>query len=102
LEHCTEYATEAPGCRIVESRADETALQAIRAAAVKSGLADAPSGLNPDPLIGGGGTSGTVVLDGVTITLPRDPAPADAARVADVLRAIAAAIPPGMVPKTDN
>jgi hypothetical protein len=91
--HCTGYATEPPGCTTQGARVTETAIAVIGAAATESGLAEDPAAPNPDPPIGGGGMSGTVVLDGNRIELPRDPAPADADRVAAVLRAIATAIP---------
>jgi hypothetical protein len=93
LERCTGYATEGSGCKSRRAKVPEAALEAIRTAATESGLSETPAAQNPDPAIGGGGRSGSVVLEGVTIPLPRDPAPADANRVALVLGAISAAIP---------
>lgn len=94
LEQCTGYATEGVGCKTRRATVSEAALQAIRAAVTESDLAETPAALNPDPAFGGGGRSGSAMLDGVEIPLPRDPAIEDAERVALVLRAIAEAIPP--------
>lgn len=70
------------------------ALAAIRTAAADSGLADKPAREAGTPIVGGGLTGGRVFLDGIEIRLLSQPVEADAERVAAVLQAIAAAIPP--------
>jgi hypothetical protein len=102
LEHCTGYATEGPDCQTRRGHAFRAGMQVIFYAAVESGLAASPAAVNPDPPIGGVGVSGSVTLDGITITLPRNPAPEDAGRVARVLQAISMSIPPELLdPGTD-
>lgn len=93
LVRCEGYATEGPGCKTRHAKLTDAALAEILAAAGASGLAKTPAALDPDPPIGGGGTSGSVVLDGVEIVLPWNPAAADADRVRQVLRVIAGTFP---------
>ncbi len=93
LKQCTGYATEGPDCKTHRSKVSLAALTAIPTAAKASGLARKPAALNPNPAVGGGGRSGVAMLDGVAITLPRDPAVDDADRVARVMQAIRAALP---------
>jgi len=95
LVRCEQYATEGPGCKTRRAMLTEDAMVAIRAAAEASGLAIDPASRAPgDEIpIGGGSTSGTVVLDGVEIVLLPFPVTEDAERVRSVLSAIRGAIP---------
>lgn len=93
LLRCEEYATEGPGCKTRRAKVTDAALAEILVAAGASGLAKTPAALDLDPPIRGGGTSGLVMLDGVEIALPWNPAAEDADRVRQVLRVIAGAIP---------
>jgi hypothetical protein len=94
LRRCTGYETEGPACKDRKAKVAPEALEAIRAAAQASGLADAPAKPSDYPMVGGSVIFATVMLDGVTVTLPSDVAESDATRVAAVLRAVEAAIPP--------
>jgi hypothetical protein len=93
LTRCTEYATEGPGCVTRRAKVGPEVLEAIRAAALASGLAEDPADEDPDPPMGGGSTSGTVVLEGVEILLLGFPKYPDTERVKPVLQAIRAAVP---------
>lgn len=93
LIRCEGYETEGPGCRTRRAKATPAALEAILKAAADSGLAGKPAARSLEPSMGGGGTSGSVMLDGSEVILPRDPANEDAERVALVLRAIRDALP---------
>lgn len=93
LKHCKGYETEGPACKIRRARVDEPALDAIRAAARESGLAERPARETDMPVVGGGLTGGAVYLDGQQVRLLSQPVDADVARVSPVLQAIAAAIP---------
>jgi hypothetical protein len=95
LTRCEGYATEGPDCQTRRAQVPADALQAIRAAALASGLAERPASDAPaeEIPIGGGSVSGSVVLDGATIPLPAFPVARDADRVRPVLEAIRAAIP---------
>ena len=94
LRRCSGYETEGPACKDRKAKVDPAALDAIREAALASGLADTPAKLTDYPQVGGSVTGGAVTLDGVKIELPSDPDASDAARVAAVLRVVKAAIPP--------
>lgn len=94
LKHCKGYETEGPACKLRQAKVSEAALAAIRAAATESGLIDKPALETDTPMVGGGLTWGRVNLEGGTVELPAQPAEADVDRVAKVLSAIAAAIPP--------
>jgi hypothetical protein len=95
LVRCDSYTNEGEGCQTRHARLTEGAVQAIRAAALASGLAKDPATPAPDDQIpiGGGSTSGLVVLDGVDIPLLAFPVAEDAERVGAVLTAIRTAIP---------
>ena len=93
VRHCKGYETDGPGCKTRRGKATPEALEAIRAAALASGLAEKPASESEYPIVGGEGAWGSVFLDGQEIELMSDPAEEDAGRVNDVLRAIAAAIP---------
>ncbi len=93
VRHCKGYETEGPGCKTRRGKATPEALEAIRAAALASGLAEKPAAESEDLMVGGGGTWGSVFLDGQEIKLMSEPAEADASRVNAVLSAVAAAIP---------
>jgi hypothetical protein len=93
LRTCQGYDTEGPACKVARGRAVEGGVEAIRAAVAAAGLAERPATEDPMPPIGGGVTSGSVVLDGRTIALPGFPVEADRARVGAVLAAIMAAVP---------
>lgn len=92
LTSCTGYVTEGAECQTQRGQAPDAAMAVIRYDAAESGLGMSPAKERPDPPIGGGGASGTVILDGITIVLPRDPAPEDVERVARVLNAVVQAI----------
>lgn len=94
LRRCTGYETEGPACKDRKAKVTPAALDAIREAALASGLAETPATQTDDPQVGGGVTGGAVYLDGVKLPLPSEPIAADAARVAAVLRAVRVAIPP--------
>jgi hypothetical protein len=93
LQRCTGYETEGPACKSRKAKVDPAALDAIRAAATASGLADSPAKPSEYPMVGGSVTGGVVYLDGAKIQLISDPEEADAPRVAGVLNAVRAAIP---------
>lgn len=94
LKHCKGYETEGPACKLRYAKVPEAALQAIRSAATESGLIENPARETDTPIVGGGLTWGRVNLAAGTVDLPSQPAEADIERVAKVLQAIAAAIPP--------
>jgi hypothetical protein len=94
LKHCKGYETEGPACTLRHARLPEAALDAIRTAATESGLAERPARETDTPMVGGGLTWGRVNLVDGTAELPSQPEAADVERVARVLAAIAAAIPP--------
>ena len=93
LKHCKGYETEGPGCKIRKGKATTDKVQAIREAALASGLIDRPARNAEDIMVGGGATGGKVWIDGAEIALPSQPAADDAERVATVLSAVRAAIP---------
>ena len=93
LQRCTGYETEGPACKSRRAKVDPAALEAIRAAALASGLADTPAKPSDYPMVGGSVTGGVVHLDGAKVLLISDPQEADAPRVAGVLNAVRAAIP---------
>ncbi len=93
LRRCTGYETEGPACKDRKAKVPPAALDAIRKAALASGLADTPATQTDDPQVGGGVTGGAVYVEGVKLSLPSEPISADAPRVAEVLRAVQAAIP---------
>ena len=93
VRHCKGYETEGPGCQTRRGKVPPEAIEAIRAAALASGLLERPANESEDLMVGGGGTWGSVFVDGQEIDLMSQPAAADANRVGDVLRAIKAAIP---------
>jgi hypothetical protein len=94
LRRCTGYETEGPACKDRKTKVTPEALEAIRMAAMASGLAETPAKASDYPMVGGSVVFATVTLDGVTVTLPSDLAESDVPRVAKVLRAVEAAIPP--------
>ncbi|QDC11084.1 hypothetical protein FHY55_18405 [Oceanicola sp. D3] len=91
LTACRGYDPE--GCVQREARVRRSKLRAIRRVAERSGLAQRPAALNPEPPIGGGLRWGKLVWSKQEVTLPALPAKADAARVKAVLDAIHAALP---------
>lgn len=93
LKRCTGYETEGPACKTRRAKVAPEALEAIRAAAISSGLGATPARPPEAVTVGGGMTGGRVWLDGARIDLPSETLPGDAARVATVLRSIADAIP---------
>lgn len=93
VRHCKGYETDGPGCKTRRGKATPDAIEAIRAAALASGLAEKPAAESEDLMVGGGGAWGSVFLDGQEIKLMSEPAEADASRVNAVLSAVAAAIP---------
>jgi hypothetical protein len=94
LKHCKGYETEGPACKLRRAKVSEAALDAIRAAATESDLIAKPARETDTPMVGGGLTRGRVNLADGTVELPSQPAEADVGRVAKVLAAIAAAVPP--------
>lgn len=93
LKRCTGYETEGPACKTRRAKVTPEALEAIRAAAIASGLHEKPAGQPDEVVVGGSQTGGLVYLDGTRILLPSDTLPGDRERVGSVLRAISAAIP---------
>lgn len=93
LKRCTGYETEGPACKARRAKAAPEALEAIRAAAIASGLRDEPAQMPDAIMVGGGSIYGAVWLDGARIELPSQVRDADSARVGAVLTAIRAAIP---------
>ena len=93
ITHCKGYATEPPGCKTRKGKVSEEAMQAIRDAAIASDLAANPAKPAPDPMVGGGGSWGKVMVDGQTYEILWDPRAEDANRTGDLVRAIDAAIP---------
>jgi hypothetical protein len=96
--HCRGYQTEGDACTRAIGQTDRARLDAILDAARGSGLAADPAGAPEEIMVGGGLTWGTVVLETGKVTLPAAVARADEARVAAVLRAIEAAVPPDLAP----
>lgn len=93
LRHCRGYETGGPACKDRKAMIAASDLEAIRAAARASGLAESPARPSEYPTVGGSMTGGAVYLDGVKVQLIADPQEADAARVSAVLVAVQAAIP---------
>ena len=87
-------------CITRRGSAAPAALEAIRAAAIASGLAERPAADDPMPPVGGGSMGGHVLLEAQRIDLPAFPAAADRDRVGAVLSAIMAAVPAEM-PRSD-
>lgn len=80
-------------CRTFAGPAGEGAIAAILAAAGAAGLPGRPLAEEPMPPVGGGSTSGAVVIGGQTVALPAFPVEADRERTEALLSAIRAAIP---------
>lgn len=91
LTACKGYGDD--DCETVSGTAPAEAIAAIETAARQAGLPGSPLRENPDPPVGGGAVTATVVLDGATATLPAFVRPEDEARKAAVIAAIEAAIP---------
>lgn len=91
--HCKGYATEGSDCRTRKGKVTAEAMEAIRAAAIASDLSANPAAETMDPSVGGGGSWGTVLIDGQEYELLWEPRAEDANRTAEVMSAIAAAIP---------
>lgn len=91
LRACKGYGDS--DCVTLSGPAPQGAVAAILAAAGVAGLPGRPLAEDPMPPVGGGATSGSVVIEGQTVALPAFPAEADRARTNDVLAAIQAAIP---------
>ncbi len=94
LRRCTGYAAEGPACKDRKAKVSPEALAAIRDAALASGLAETPAKSAEYPQVGGGARGGAVYVGGAKIPLPSDADAADTPRVAGVLGAVTAAIPP--------
>lgn len=90
---CTGYDDSGGACKTFVGQAAQGAVEVILAAARAAGLPERPLTDDPMPPIGGGATSGAVVIDGQTVRLPAFPIEADRARTQGVLIAIANAIP---------
>jgi hypothetical protein len=96
--YCQGYETTGDACKLATGQVDPAALQAITEAAGASGLLTAPAKVAENVMVGGGQTWGVVYLGSDAVDLPSQVAKADEARVATVLRAIAAAVPSGLTP----
>ncbi|QYK41500.1 MAG: hypothetical protein KF887_19415 [Paracoccaceae bacterium] len=95
MRSCQGYDETGPACRISAGEAPEGAVAAILAAAVAAEIFARPPVSDAMVPVGGGSVHGSVTLDGETVMLPAFPVEEDRRRVADVLHAIATAIPPG-------
>ncbi len=93
LKRCTGYETEGPACKTRRAKVASAAVEAIRAAAIASGLRENPARPPDAVIVGGAMTGGLVWLEGERVELPSQTRPEDAARVALVLRSITDAIP---------
>jgi hypothetical protein len=91
LRACKGYGDS--DCRTLTGVAREGAVAAILAAAGAAGLPGRPLAEDPMPPIGGGSTSGSVVIGGQTLALPAFPAEGDRERTEAVLSAIRTAVP---------
>ncbi|HMO06137.1 MAG TPA: hypothetical protein PKD10_00630 [Paracoccaceae bacterium] len=94
LRACEGYGDDA--CITRRGIAPPPALDAIRAAAAASGLAERPAVDDPAPHVGGSSTSGYVILGGQRIVLPAFPVTDDHGRVRAVMSAVMAAVPAEM------
>jgi hypothetical protein len=99
LTYCRGYQTEGPACAVGRAHLTNGDVEAILTAARASGLAGRPAESLSDSEVpvGGGSRGGSVTLDGTAIGLPAFPREPDATRVAALLDAIAATVPPGLV-----
>lgn len=93
IRHCKGYETEGPGCRTRKGKVTDEAMTAIREAALASNLAEDPASETMYPTVGGGGSWGSVFIDGKEYELLWEAAEEDASRVSAVKSAIEAAIP---------
>lgn len=91
LKDCTGY--DESGCSTFTGEADGAALAAIDAAARTAGCPGNPLTENDNPPVGGGASSGGVLVDGTLCALPPYVIAEDEARKASVIAAIGAAIP---------
>lgn len=91
LRACKGY--DDSDCAVLSGAAPQGAVAAILAAAEAAGLPGQPLAEDPMPPVGGGSTSGSVVVGGQTVALPAFPVEADRARTEAVLAAIRAAVP---------
>jgi hypothetical protein len=91
LRACKGYGDS--DCSTFAGPAREGEVAAILAAAEAAGLPGRPLAEDPMPPVGGGSTSGSVVIRGQTVALPAFPIEGDQDRTQTVLSAIAAAIP---------
>jgi hypothetical protein len=94
LRACRGYEDSDDGCRTFTGRAPAGAVEGIAAAASAADIAARPPGEDPMPPVGGGSTSGSVMIDGKRVILPPFPLAEDRARTEAVLAAIRAAVPP--------
>jgi hypothetical protein len=101
IRYCKGYEDVEPACASEAGMMDAAAVETILQAARDSGLADRPALESDEVMVGGGLTSGRVMLEGQVVKLLSSPRKADAARVNGVLAAIAAAIPADLVTKAE-
>lgn len=102
LTYCKGYEQEGPGCADVSGQTDPAAVAAIIAAARESGLLERPAQAAEDIMVGGGLTSGMVMLDMQGVELISSPRAEDAPRVQSVLTTMAAAIPQELITKAEK
>ncbi|MDQ2066434.1 hypothetical protein Q9295_08620 [Xinfangfangia sp. CPCC 101601] len=99
LKTCEGYETEGAACESAKGQATPESLTALRDAILAANLLKSPARESETPVIGGPATTARILLDGTAITLPAQPAAADAPRVQAVLNAIKAAIPADLAAK---
>jgi hypothetical protein len=94
LRACKGYDDSA--CSTFTGAAPEGAVAAILGAAKAAGLPGQPLTEDPMPPVGGGSTSGSVVIGGQSVALPAFPVEGDRTRTEAVLSAIRQSIPSGV------
>jgi hypothetical protein len=88
-------------CEVTTGLTTDAALAAIEAAGRAAGCPGKPLAELENPPVGGGFTSGHVLVDGVLCALPAFAVPADEDRKQSIIAAINAAMPPQLAPATE-
>lgn len=98
VTRCAGDETEGPACKTGAGAAGPDGVPGILRAAKASLLVDRPATAIDPPMVGGGLTTGSVILGDHTITLIAQPVEEDEPRVTAVLGAIFNAIPEDLRP----